>query len=676
MLTALRLPNRPRRGVTLVEMLVVVALVVLMMLILVQIFQAALGAMSVSRTTQELDVVLRSIDSMIRSDLSGVTAKMTPPNDPALKSGYFEYMENAPADAQGEDTDDVLAFTTKAPEGQVFTGRQWLSKVIQGPNGPVQTINQAIQPTTVTSQVAEVIYFVRNGNLYRRVLLVAPERATSIKQTFNDFTTGPLAPPNNTNCNFLTSMFGGSRYVSWQGMNDISCRPGGMTAGGIVLAPIPNDLGDLTNRENRAFRPRFQNDLTTTTGAAGPDGLPDDNNGDGIPDYYPTLYYDGNGSGQGGIGYAPNQLVHEAVSYVGTQRNAMNASDFYAFPFIFPGMYSVADNSLPFQRVSNGLGSVHYVPLGNQSPLDVGDNLPVPSATQHQTFWGMPTWRETMAGASSGGGVGWIDPINFVGRSGATTQPFGLKPIPSNVTPPSNSSNYLPPVYQKESTIIPPYFDGAGSNSFVAAPAAAGSFLPVIPNPIWEDDLILTNVRSFDVKAYDQNAPLYSSAANGLFSSGYWDLGYGNVVNGLPGLPQPFQGVDGFNISLPPVGFGHEGRIPPLVNDFRMNPAKPYVVNPANGGHIPNNVGDSSHPSIIRLSHTFDTWSTAYTNAPSSDILLNDVSPSSFPIFPSFPPPYPSPLRGIQIQIRITDPRNERTKVLTIRHDFTDKLTN
>ncbi len=32
------------------------------------------------------------------------------------------------------------------------------------------------QPVTITSQYAEIIYFLRNGNLYRRVLLVAPER--------------------------------------------------------------------------------------------------------------------------------------------------------------------------------------------------------------------------------------------------------------------------------------------------------------------------------------------------------------------------------------------------------------------------------------------------------------------------------------------------------------------
>jgi hypothetical protein len=44
------------------------------------------------------------------------------------------------------------------------------------------------------------------------------------------------------------------------------------------------------------------------------------------------------------------------------------------------------------------------------------------------------------------------------------------------------------------------------------------------------------------------------------------------------------------------------------------------------------------------------------------------------PLFPSYPPPYEAPLRGVQIQIRVVDPRNQKVKVLTIRHDFSDRL--
>ena len=677
MFTALRRPNRPRRGVTLVEMLVVVALVVLMMVILVQIFQSALGAMSASRTTQELDVVLRSIDSTIRSDLAGVTAKMTPPNDPALKQGYFEYSEGAPADLQGEDTDDFIAFTTKAKEGQVFTGRQYLAS----------PANSAIQPITITSQVAEVIYFLRNGNLYRRVLLVVPDRSKSLTiGTLNSNTTYPIT-------------FGPLSRASWQGMNDISCRPVGFPRGGYPI-PVPNDLGDLTNRENRAFRPRFSDDFSSgTLPSTGPDGIPDDNNGDGVPDYYPTLYYDGAGVPNSNLPtWSPNGLMNENVGYPANlgrvEQKTGNSYDVYAFPYIFPGLYLVPEGgSVTGTTVTppaGNLGWQHGIfPSGgqqqnlNHAPLDVGDNLPPPAPALNQTWWGPPTWRETMTAYT--GTSGWGDPVISV-NTNSHQQPLGLRPLPPHTAYSINGANFLTPLALPGSLPPVPSANNPGSTSFIA-------INPL--NHLWEDDLILTNVRSFDVKAYDPDAPLYNNVSsgttytNGPFSAGYQDLGYGasgyNAFsyrggwlsnNGTPVTPpfQPFQPQQGLSIPGPPMGFGHAGRIPPIPNDFRIHPRRPTYVD-SNGNTQFYNVGDSS-VGVIRLTHTFDTWSTAYTNAPDSDILLNGYSAGSPSIYPSFPPPYPSPLRGIQIQIRVVDPRNERSKVLTIRHDFTDKLTN
>ena len=61
-------PQHPRRGVTLVEMLVVVALLVLMMTIIVSIFSAATGAMSGAKVYQELDGSLRSQHCLNRQD--------------------------------------------------------------------------------------------------------------------------------------------------------------------------------------------------------------------------------------------------------------------------------------------------------------------------------------------------------------------------------------------------------------------------------------------------------------------------------------------------------------------------------------------------------------------------------------------------------------------------------
>src|SRR5262249_28278623 len=148
-----------RRGVTLVEMLVTVAVLVIIMTILVQIFQAATGSVSAAQAYQQLDDQLRRLDGIIRADLEGVTARFTPPLDPAQNLGYFEYGENEFADIQGEDGDDYLRFTAKAPPGRPFTGRMWVA----APEAAPGFYNPLAQPVTVTSDYAEIIYFHRNG---------------------------------------------------------------------------------------------------------------------------------------------------------------------------------------------------------------------------------------------------------------------------------------------------------------------------------------------------------------------------------------------------------------------------------------------------------------------------------------------------------------------------------
>ena len=155
-----------RRGVTLLEMLVTVALLLLMMVVIVTIFQYAAGSITNSRALTLLDQDLRRLDTTIRQDLSGVTATMTPPNDPVNNAGYFEYAENALSDAQDEDSDDTLRFTAKAPDGRPFTGRVWVRQSVPGALG-----NVTFLPAPVTSLFAEIIYFQRGDKLYRRVRL-------------------------------------------------------------------------------------------------------------------------------------------------------------------------------------------------------------------------------------------------------------------------------------------------------------------------------------------------------------------------------------------------------------------------------------------------------------------------------------------------------------------------
>jgi len=758
--------------VTLVEMLVTVAILVIIMTILVQVFQAATGAVSSAQAFQQIDDQLRRVDGLIHSDLEGVTARFTPPLDPAQNLGYFEYGENEFADVQGEDSDDYIRFTAKAPEGRPFTGRMWVT----GGGGPM--VNGTVQPVTITSDYAEIIYFLRNGNLYRRVLLVAPqpEMQSSIAQAIGNqyYQTQPNGTVTLTSFTPMQG-FGGGIALSWQGVNDISARPASRGAA-YNMANVPaagsagattivlNALGDLTNRENRFASPRFADDFVTIVpnpGAAptfstGPDGLSDDQNGDNVPDYYPTIY-PGALAPQDQSGNTI-QLIYEPFSG-SVPRPALALM---GFPFVFPGAYSVpqvVSNTAfgwihapsPYGNVAQADGltcaatqfqsnPLAYLQSMNHNPLDVGDNLPTPdsfssgktgSAQTYQTWWGFPTWRETLSPS-------WNDPTRQVndGVNFAFGQPAGLLYRLANNMGPNqvgvnDDSDLLPPMAQPGNTwpsadafslmrrISQPFCDGLGDKSAFMGGATATQF--PMWSLSWEDDLIMTGVRSFDVKAYDNSAATYVDlgwgddfripqqfGANTYGNASIAQAPYlaGNYDEFTQSYVAPaFKYAGGQTWNLLTQTFAHEGRMPPLIFDNVLDAQYPnptYVSPTSFSPQYPNisdgtsdkftfsgyssNVGDNN-PAIMRLRRVWDSWSTEYTKAPANGIYNNpgtlgdplNLSPwgpnaSTPPIYPSYPPPYPAPLRGIQIQIRAVDPTNQRIKSLTIRQDFTDKL--
>lgn len=707
-------PKTPRRGVTLVEMLVTVALLVLMMTVIVQIFQAATGAVSAARTYQDLDSGLRQIDATIRQDLGNLTARLTPPLDPKNNLGYFEYIENSFADLQGEDTDDCLRFTVKAPEGQIFTGRFYPNAGLGNlpadptqappsiPNTAAYEIFKNTNPITIQSQYAEIIYFLRNGNLYRRVLLIAPDREVVVNQR-NSNSSNPRI--------FVGGVFSKpapaiQTMVSWVGLNDLSAHTVPSNGPNFIVL---NTLGNLTNRENRYGAPPFCNDFATTDGnspptwTAGGDGIPDDFNADSVNDFVPSLYWN-----------IPTALINETPPIVSGENRAKYASfATVAFPYVYPYAYSKPDTS-------NAAGWIHSpdptlsvttvagLSAINHSPLEIGDNLPAPGGSQ--TWLGFPTWRETMS-------PNWQAPLVYPGVSTGAQTPFGLTPFdPSGGTiPTANSTQQLPPMTTglvgstdfsggptgsttPYRTSFQPYNDGAGSDSFAAYSASTGPATDSLWKQCWEDDLVLTGVRSFDVKAYDNSFPGYVDlgwandgrlypfpftppGATTQTTAGTWSapLLTGNPSSSFPiGFLWPPDFKTGLPYSLIGQTYAHEGRMPPLKADQRLNPMMENELSPfALGG--PSNIGDNG-TSTIRMRRTFDTWSTDYTNAPSTGVNPATGLPyglginGGVPIYPSYPAPYPMPLRGLQIQIRVVDPRNERIKVLTIRQDFSDKL--
>lgn len=183
-----------RKGFTLVEMLVSVALVVLMMAMFAVVFQLAAGSMSTQRGIAENDQRARSAVTVIRADLAKRTFRNVLPFKPDdngednQRRGYFYISENDPND----DTDDVLQFTvdasitTKDSDSTPYYGRamtfgddDYYSDNRNQPDG--DDFNPS-PDNTAESRLAEISYFLRGGRLYRRLLLIRNNRGESDQQ--------------------------------------------------------------------------------------------------------------------------------------------------------------------------------------------------------------------------------------------------------------------------------------------------------------------------------------------------------------------------------------------------------------------------------------------------------------------------------------------------------------
>lgn len=203
-----------RSGFTLVEMLVAVALVLLMMSMFTEVFSLATATMSRQKGLAENDQRARMVATLLGSDfrkrsfrdvvpfMSGMTALSQDSLD--LKRGYLEYSENTPSD----DTDDVLRLTIdttrtaqdigrnvsydQSPEldiarddfllygktTEIGAGVGADPNQPEGDDGLFTTANGTGQSTS-----AEVVWFLRGGNLYRRSLLIRKPYRTDVPST-------------------------------------------------------------------------------------------------------------------------------------------------------------------------------------------------------------------------------------------------------------------------------------------------------------------------------------------------------------------------------------------------------------------------------------------------------------------------------------------------------------
>lgn len=112
-----------RRGFTLVEMMVAVGLTVLMMTMVVTVFGLVMDSIRGSRASIEVNDRLRAAKNRLQADLAGVTVTVEPPRNPAMDEGYLELIEGpvGPVIAPGDvaKTGELDSLGNLAPDSTV-----------------------------------------------------------------------------------------------------------------------------------------------------------------------------------------------------------------------------------------------------------------------------------------------------------------------------------------------------------------------------------------------------------------------------------------------------------------------------------------------------------------------------------------------------------------------------
>ncbi len=171
------------------------------------------------------------------------------------------------------------------------------------------------------------------------------------------------------------------------------------------------------------------------------------------------------------------------------------------------------------------------------------------------------------------------------------------------------------------------------------------------------DDVILTNVISFDVRAYDPLCPIRLASTDS-----------GDVVTVVPGDPG-FSTASASQLLGTYVDLGYanadtvpvSAKYPPINRTFFDS-----------WGMLHSRL-EMTNAALQRP--TYDTWSTHYERNGVGDWAWNDTDDDGDGLIDEFDerdtsPPYPVALRGLEIRIRCYEPSTRSIRQLTVRHVF------
>jgi hypothetical protein len=175
--------------------------------------------------------------------------------------------------------------------------------------------------------------------------------------------------------------------------------------------------------------------------------------------------------------------------------------------------------------------------------------------------------------------------------------------------------------------------------------------------------VILTNVIGFDVKAWDPTAPIITNSAQ--------------TVVLLPGDPGYAALIGGGSCTV--VGYGAYVDLNYLYS-YRKGGGNTYSSTFSGAGNANSGLqGSDPSGSTAPLCSVYDTWCSRfenYSNFPvdKSHDGFDDGSPNIGVVDGGNKkvawPPYSTPLRGIQVKIRVYEPDSRQVREVTVTQSF------
>lgn len=627
-----------RLGFTLVEILTSVTLSLMLMYAVARIFTRVGGTMNETTSIMSMSSQLRNAKDTLTADLEGVTCPIAPPRNSNLNDGYLCYVEGMGApihrlysngggpcafstdctaldteryldkgldanamdglevenylacDNTVGDMDDILSFTTRAPEGSFFKARY--IEPIRDDSGVITDARIGIYET----EYAEVVWFLRGTTLYRRVLPIIPDSV--LQDSLNSLTErdaeGNVVPSRVANALEIRDPDRLQRGMGFYRYYDVSVHMGNNGW------PVANTLGDLTNRANRygVWCPIARGEPARDS----TDSLIRDHNSGFILDH-PGAY--------------PGDP--KDVNYTGTDR-WYDSGHGYGYAQSMHGEYGTWYwLRMPTMQESANANFRAGAPFGSAKYGLVWDDIAREDATLTANDQNNPKWN------------GYDQMLTFLANPdtplNADTEGRDLPLIDAKGCNISGDSGNLPV----------PFIDYWNNpNVWGQVNAETGDLNYASPtgnDVVYTSDVILTNVLSFNVRVWDPEL------------SDYVDLGSGSLNN---------PSITGNNPNnLRSFGYYIDGSI--------LRYPMPCVY-------------DTWSEQYQKNLYAFDSLhGTNFADPSGTSMDIDNMQEISSSQLLDFPPPYNVPLKSLQVEIRVFDPRSKQIRNATFVVDWSLK---